>query len=248
MDKFSSNMPAVVSVDIKSAAYPKRMKFLLADKAPNVLYALGNMDLLVEDSLGFCGSRNVSDKGLEIARDCAEQAVANGKVVLSGNARGVDRMVHKTALEQGGKTVLVLPEGIDNFRLVKELKNVWDWERTLVISEFAPNARWQTWNAMKRNKTILSLVSAMIVIEAGDKGGTLAAGKDSLKMNIPLFVVNHADMNISLGGLSLIEMGGRRLNKSLSTERASMGPVFEAMSAEHSKVHQTMTEGSLFDE
>jgi DNA processing protein len=239
------DIPEVETINIDSQNYPKRLHLRLGDKAPKTLYAIGNIDLLNEDSLGFCGARNVSEKGLTIAKDCAEQAVENNKVILSGNARGVDRMVHKTALEAGGKTILILPEGINKFQIVKELKKVWDWKRTLIISEFSPDTNWQTWNAMKRNKTILSLVSAMIVIEAGEKGGTIAAGKDSLKMRIPLFVVNHADMNISLGGKTLIELGGCKLNKSESTGRANMLPIFSEMDRQRLKKHRVITEGEL---
>ncbi len=239
------NIPQTETISIDSSNYPKRLQLRLGEKAPKTLYVIGNLDLLEEDSLGFCGSRNVSEKGLSIAKDCAEQAVENDKVVLSGNARGVDRMVHKAALKAGGKTVLVLPEGINKYRIVKELKEVWDWKRTLIISEFPPDANWQTWNAMKRNRTILSLVSAMIVIEAGEKGGTIAAGKDSLKMRIPLFVVNHADMNISLEGKTLIELGGLKLNKSESTGRANMVPIFNAMEQHRSQKHRVITEGKL---
>ena len=237
--------PPIQEIGISSPVYPKRLQLFLGKTSPVTLYTLGNLKLLNEDAMGFCGSRNVSGKGLLIAEDCATQAVNNNKVVLSGYARGVDRAVHKAALENGGKTILILPEGINNFRIVNELKESWNWDRTLVISEFIPNMSWKTWNAMKRNQTILALVSSMIVIEAGETGGTIAAGKEALKMHIPLFVVNHSDMNISLGGKTLIEAGGVRLNKSESTGRANMTPVFQAMERHRKQKFKTAVEGEL---
>jgi len=216
----------IVEAKKGSPPYPRRMERLLCSKAPELLLMMGNVSLLDKDALGFCGSRDVTEKGLRIARDCTEQAVQLSRVIISGNARGVDRAVHKTALECGGETILVLAEGMQSFYINTELRSVWDWNRVLVISEFAHNATWKTWHAMQRNRTILSLVSAMIVIEAGKQGGTIAAGKDALKFGVPLFVVNREDVQSSLGGVYLLERGGFRLNKSNKTGRANMKQVF----------------------
>ncbi len=220
--------PEIIPLRKQEPGYPQRLQQLLGKAAPAELFAMGNLSLLESRGLGFCGSRDVSEKGLHIARDCAQQSVDGGFVVVSGNARGVDRMVHKTALQHGGSTLFVLPEGLNHFRIHSDLKPNWDWDRVLVLSQFAPDQKWQTWNAMKRNKTILALVFAMIVIEAGEKGGTLAAGQDALKMSVPLFVVNRTDMDSSLGGKKLLQMGGHMLNKSQSKGRANMQPVFSA--------------------
>ncbi len=224
-----ASFPAIISLEKGHPDYPIRLAALLGNKAPATLYCQGNLQLLTQAALGFCGSRNVTQKGLEIARDCAHQAAARNKVVISGNARGVDRMVHMTALESGGNTIFVLPEGINHFRVNKDLRPFWDWQRALVLSEFPPQQPWKAWNAMKRNKTILSLVSAMIVIEAGEKGGTIAAGKDALAMGVPLFVINRTDMDASIGGRQLLDMGGRKLQKSPLTGKANMGPVMQTM-------------------
>lgn len=234
-----TSFPTIISLESGQQGYPPRLTALLGSKAPATLYCQGNLQLLTQDALGFCGSRNVTHKGLEIARDCAQQAATRNKVVVSGNARGVDRMVHMTALKAGGSTIFVLPEGINRFRVNKDLRPFWDWQRVLVLSEFSPDQPWKAWNAMKRNKTILSLVSAMIVIEAGEKGGTVAAGKDALHMGVPLFVINRTDMDASLGGKQLLDMGGRKLQKSQHTGKANMGPVLQTM-AETGGVFHTM--------
>lgn len=229
MKQSPPSFPKVQVLSKGENGYPEKMLLRLQNKAPDKLYCLGNASLFKRNSLAFCGSRDVTEKGLEIASDCARQTVENRKVVVSGNARGVDRMVHKTALECGGSTILVLPEGLDHFRIHKDLQAVWDWERVLVVSEFPLNTPWKTWNAMKRNKTILALVTAMIVIEAGEKGGTLAAGKAALDMRVPLFVINRTDMDASLGGKQLLDLGGRKLQKSVETDKANMSPVLQAM-------------------
>jgi len=242
----SIEFPTITSLKKGNTEYPPNLVIRLQDKAPDQLHCLGNLSLLKKTGIGFCGSRNVSDKGLQIAKDCATQASNQGYVVVSGNARGVDRAVHQAALESGGETILVLPEGLDHFRIVRSLKTNWDWERVLVISEFPPSHPWKTWNAMKRNKTILSMVGAMIVVEAGEKGGTLAAGMDAFKMGVPLFVVTRTDMEASKGGQILIEMGGRKLGKNPNRDVANMEPIYHATN-DNSKIAPVRARQLSFD-
>ena len=98
----------------------------MGNKAPKHLNMVGNIDLLNIDGLGFCGSRKISSKGLETAQDCANQVAHHNISVVSGNAAGVDFEAHYNCLKAGGKTILVLPEGINHFRIKKVLQPVWD--------------------------------------------------------------------------------------------------------------------------
>ena len=63
-----------------------------------------------------------------------------------------------------------------NFRIRKNLKDVWDWKRTLVISEFLPSDCRTASRAMQRYQTIIGLSNAMILIASGKNGGSIAAG------------------------------------------------------------------------
>lgn len=146
--------PSVELLEPNRPVYPPGMS--RGGKAP-VLSTLGNLALLDVPGLGFCGSRKASEKGIDVATDCAEQAVKAGFVVISGNAAGVDLAAHHTALAQGGATILVLAEGINSFRIRRELKPVWDWDRVLVISQFPAAAVWQAYRAMERNDVIIAL-------------------------------------------------------------------------------------------
>ena len=153
------------------------------------LWVLGNTELLKKDGISFCGSRKASEKGLETARHCAIGAVNNGVGTISGNALGVDLNVHGAKLENGGWSIFVLAEGINNFRIKRALADVWDWERCLVISQYDPDTRWQVWRAMERNKLIIALGIAMIVVEAGETRGTREAARQTIKAGKPLFAV-----------------------------------------------------------
>src|SRR5207245_228710 len=106
---------------------------------------------------GFSGSRKASDKGLDVARDCAEQLVAAEVVVASGYAAGVDTCAHTAALAAGGMTILVLAEGIEHFHMKPEMEKVWSWERACVVSEFTPSSPWSAGNALQRNRSIVGV-------------------------------------------------------------------------------------------
>jgi DNA processing protein len=211
------------------AAYPTMVRNLYGRRSPK-LWLLGNPKLLGSLSVGFCGSRHASERGLAVARDAAGQLAETDVTVVSGNAAGVDLEAHRTALEVGGNTILVLPEGIDHFRIRKELKPIWDWNRVLVVSQYSPSDRWQSFRAMERNGLIVALSQAMIVIEAGETGGTLNAGFSTLKQEKPLFVAYYENMIDSAKGNSiLIDKGGVRLGRNDETGRAAVRKIWDAI-------------------
>lgn len=215
------------TIDIESRIYPDKLKDILQKHAPKRLYCLGNLDLLITNSVGFCGSRHASDKGIAVAKDCVEQLVEKNYSVVSGNASGIDFITHFTALKNGGNTILVLPEGINNFSIKKNFETVWNWEHTLVVSEFNPDAIWRSYQAMQRNSTIIALSQAMIVIEAGEKGGTLEAGKTALRLGCPTYVVEYSDIdNLAPGNKLLLQKGAFSLKKSPHTQRANISKIF----------------------
>lgn len=214
---------------LDDSLYPVSLKQILGKHAPTALYYKGNLALLMKQGVGFCGSRNASDKGLDTAKDCAEQVADESLVVISGNASGVDLVAHRTALEKGGSTILVLPEGMNHFRIKKELRDMWDWPRVLVITQFKPTEIWQAYRAMTRNQVIIGLSKAMIVIEAQEKGGTIEAGKSALKLKVPLFVAEYQDMTHTPGNVRLLEMGAATLKKRQSAGRAKLTSLFEVI-------------------
>jgi len=182
------------------ARYPATLLNLFGSFLPPDIWVAGNVSLLGEKAVGFCGSRKASDRGLEVAADCARQLSEAGVIVVSGYAPGVDMASHEAALKNGGRTIIVLPEGINHFRIKKTVKSLWDWERILVVSQFPRDAIWRADRAMERNKVIVALSRAVIVLEAREQGGTLNAGYSALQLGKPLFVALYDDMNGSRDG------------------------------------------------
>ncbi len=206
------------------SSYPVGLQRMLKLNTPPVLTLLGNVGLLETKKVGFSGSRKVSDKGLEITRDCVSQlAVLPGVSIVSGYAQGVDREAHRTALASGGSTIVVLPNGISEFSMRRELSDVWDWDRVLVVSEYLPEDKWSVARAMNRNSTIIGLCDAMFVAEAGATGGSLDAGLKTLADGKPLFVPQYGEWPESaLGNRRLLEMGAWPVLRSLRSGHANV--------------------------
>ncbi|MET3565595.1 DNA processing protein [Leifsonia sp. 563] len=168
---------------------------LVSDGKPlmPILFFRGNKDLFYADGVGMCGSRHVTPQGLAAADRCGTAVSLRNLTIVSGYAKGVDTATHLAALRNGGSTVIVLAEGIDHFRVKREFAKDFDAERTLVISQFSPSQPWQAHAAMARNSIIFGLSKALVVIEAGEKGGTLAAGEGAMKLGRPVMVVDFGD-------------------------------------------------------
>lgn len=201
-----------LTLNIDSNQYPGQLARALGGKAPKQLQCMGNVDLLLSKTIGFSGARKASAKGLDLAETYAGQFAREGWTVVSGYASGVDVASHRGALAAGGSTILVLPHGLDGFTLRPELRKEWDWSRTLVISQFAPEAPFQAFRAIQRNAVIAGLSLGVLVFEAGALGGTLNTGLTTLQLKIPLFAAVYDGMPpTAVGHRLLIARGGRPL-------------------------------------
>jgi DNA processing protein len=188
-----------------------------------ILFYWGDPQLFRRDGVGMCGSRAVTELGLQAARACGEEVSNRGLIVISGYARGVDTETHLAALQSGGSTVIVLAEGFDHFRVKRAFARDFDPARVLVVSQFPPTQPWGAYAAMARNSVIFGLGRALVVIEAGDRGGTLAAGKGALKMGRPVIALDFGDATPP-GNRTLLEAGARKVQS-----RAELGDVLDGM-------------------
>jgi DNA processing protein len=104
--------------------YPHSLGVAFGKLLPPDIWYLGNVGIIETKTVGFCGSRGASEYGLQIAADCASQLSAAGVTVVSGYASGVDMASHEAALASGGRTIIVLAEGIDQFRIKKSIASL----------------------------------------------------------------------------------------------------------------------------
>ena len=189
--------------------YPQHVKGLLLGSVPFELCALGNIDILKMPGVSFSGSRSTCIATEAVQNRLIEGLVERGYSIISGNAQGSDLQAHKACLKNGGYTILVLPEGIQKFKVRPELYEVWDWERCLVISQFKSDESWSVKKAMIRNHLIAGLGRALFVNHAEkETGGTMAAGFYTLRKNGPVYALEATqETGIMPGCKKLIEYG-----------------------------------------
>lgn len=217
-------------ISILNEHYPKDLKLHLSTRTPPVLSYIGNINLLKKKRVGISGSRKVSSKGISIAADCVSQLAQRDICIISGYATGVDQIAHYTAITEGASTIIILPEGINSFRIKKELESIWDWSKILVLSEFIPSDKWSVGRAMLRNNTIIGLSDIMIIVEAGEIGGSFDAGLSSIKKGKYVFVPRYVTPPESaLGNDLLINKGAFPILMKKDTQKANLNKVFEIL-------------------
>ena len=210
--------------------YPKDLRNVLGDESPVLLLCTGNLGLLGLASVGFCGSRGASEKGIRTAQDSAGLLSREHINIVSGYAAGVDMSAHRAALRTGGTTTIVLAEGILRFRIKIAIKDEWDYDRVLVLSEYGPNLPWSVSHAMQRNRTICGLSRALVLIEARSSGGSIEAGRECLRLGLPLFAaVYEGSPDFATGNDELLRQGAKRLMKSRRTDLPNIRPILEAV-------------------
>ena len=169
--------------------YPKILKKNLGKAAPTVIFTKGNKELLNESSIAIVGSRNADKISLQFTDNVAKRISASNGVVVSGFAKGVDRQALDSALAAGGKSIIVLPQGIMTFASgFKQYYKHIIQGHVLVMSSFAPKAPWSKEFAMARNPIIYGMASHIYVAQSDDKGGTWSGVLDGLRKNRAIYV------------------------------------------------------------
>jgi DNA processing protein len=190
-----------------SAEYPPELLDL--STPPAQLYALGTASALDGARVSIVGTRKSTAYGERATRTLTAAFARAGVAVISGMARGIDGIAHRTALEQGGRTVAVLGTGIDvpypaGHRHLHRMIA----ERGLVLSENAPGITAYQGAFPRRNRIIAALAPVTIVVEAGRKSGALNTASQALELGrVVAAVPGPIDSEQSAGSNELIRDG-----------------------------------------
>jgi DNA processing protein len=148
------------------------------------------VDVLSAPSVAIVGSRAASAYGLSVAGQLAEDLAACGLVVVSGLARGIDSAAHRGALAVNGVTVAVLGSGVDVMYPPEHAALAASIDRDgAVISELVPGTPPQAFFFPQRNRIISGLSRAVVVIEAGEKSGSLITARCALEQGRDVLAV-----------------------------------------------------------
>jgi len=164
--------------------YPETFRERLEHLAPPVLFVVGNRGLLTGDGIGIVGSRNVTPEGKEASEEIARAAVALGRAVVSGAARGVDTFAMNAAFFAQGTVIGVVADALQARIRKPEILRAIDDDTICLISQQHPAAGFTPASAMSRNKLVYALSETTIVVATDlETGGTWAGATEALKKN-----------------------------------------------------------------
>ena len=187
--------------------YPESLKKIY--DPPAFLFIKGS--ILQEDnlSIGIVGSRVTSIYGKNVTEQFAMELAELKFTIISGMARGIDTVAHKSALKAGGRTIAVLGSGID-YIYPPENKKLFEQivENGAVISEYPLGTYPDAGNFPRRNRIISGLSLGVLITEAGAKSGALITAFQALEQNREVFAVpGPINSGKSTGSNQLIKEG-----------------------------------------
>jgi len=159
--------------------------------APRALYLRGDASLLHQGPrVSVVGSRKASAEGLKRASFLVRALVSQKMVVVSGLAEGIDTAAHTTAMESGGRTIAVLGTPLDKaYPAVNRDLQEKIAAGHLLVSQFRPGTPVTPKNFPFRNRTMALLTDATVIVEAGEKSGTVHQGWEALRLGRLLFLM-----------------------------------------------------------
>ncbi len=182
--------------------------------------------------IGIVGTRRATEYGRRMAHDLASDLAAEGWVVVSGLAAGIDAAAHRGALAAGGTTIAVLGCGVDrvypvaNRELYEEIGR-----RGLLLSEYPPTRTPRKHHFPERNRIIAALGEALVVVQAGEKSGALITAGLALDLGREVLAVpGPADQPVSRGVHRLLRDGAALVETSMDVleEVGGIGSVASA--------------------
>ena len=167
--------------------YPQHLADLSG--APPGLFVRGLLPAAA--GVAVVGTRRCTAYGKRLAFSYGRAIAAAGWPLVSGLARGIDGAAHRGTVKAGGIGVAVLGSGLaalyprEHAGLAEELIS----SGGAIVSEYPPTAAPFGWRFPPRNRIISGLSCAVVVVEAGVKGGALITARLALEQGVDVFAV-----------------------------------------------------------
>jgi DNA processing protein len=235
----------VISMD--DPFYPPGLKEIY--DPPLILYVRGNPEVLTRPGIAMVGTRHPTPYGSGMAERLACDLAAQGLVIISGMARGVDTASHRGAIAAKGKTLAVFGTGIDviypkeNSRLAEQILALGG----ALISEFPLGTFAAPQNFPIRNRILSGMSLGVLVVEAAEYSGTRITARCALEQNRDVFAVpgNVTNKN-SWGPNTLIKQGAKLVATWEDVWEDLPAEVRLTLSPQPSAESQSVSSASLF--
>ncbi|MBU4351141.1 DNA-processing protein DprA [Candidatus Parcubacteria bacterium] len=205
-------------VELKDKKYPELLKKIKG--APKKLYYKGNWEDIFsaeggpasggKNCLAVVGSRRLTSYGRRMTQLLVSEIAASGITIVSGFMYGGDEAAHQATVEVGGRTIAVMPCGIDLIHpeYQEELYQKILDNRGLILSEFEGNFPPALWTYPKRDRIVAGLSQAVLVVEAGLVSGTFITVKHARSFGRKVFAVpGPLTSEVSKGTAQMIKEG-----------------------------------------
>jgi DNA processing protein len=199
----------VITCNDKS--YPRRLKEIY--DFPPLLYMRGELKPEDDWCLAVVGTRRATVYGKQITEEITSDLARSKITIVSGLARGIDTIAHRSALEAGGRTIAVFASGLDivypaeNTRLAQDIM-----EHGALLSEYPLGTRPRAENFPRRNRILSGLSLGVLVTEGGEDSGAMITAADALEQNREVFAVPGSILSPSSRGTNqLIQKGEAKL-------------------------------------
>lgn len=156
-----------------SENYPLILRKRLGLDSPGSLWAKGDMSLLDTPAVALVGSRDLGSENEAFARCAGRQAALQGFTLVSGNARGADRIAQESCLTEGGSVISVVADSLESHPVRANV---------LYLSEDGFDQPFSAQRALQRNRIIHALGWKTFVAQSGfGKGGTWSGTVNNLR-------------------------------------------------------------------
>jgi len=189
--------------------YPARLKEIY--DYPPVLYVKGSIIDKDEWCLAVVGTRRPTVYGRQVTDEIVTELSRSRITIVSGLARGIDSVAHKSALEAGGRSIAVMGGGLDsiypaeNANLARSIT-----KNGALLSEYHPGMKPRPENFPRRNRIMSGISLGVLVIEAGKSSGALITANLALEQNREVFAIPGSILSpVSIGTNQLIKEGAK---------------------------------------
>ncbi|MCY3076733.1 DNA-processing protein DprA [Aerococcus mictus] len=192
--------------------YPDLLKE--SHKPPLVLFCQGNIDWLKADCLSIVGARDCSNYTQKVI-DKLMPNLVNSLVIVSGLARGVDSLAHRSSIQNSGRTIAVIGTGLAKV-YPKEHRALQDFiaKNHLLVSPLPSFTGVKKWHFPYRNEVIAGLSRATWVVEAKKKSGSLITANYALQANREVLATPGNIFSVrSQGTNALIQAGAKLISE-----------------------------------
>ncbi|HCP13957.1 MAG TPA: DNA-protecting protein DprA [Planctomycetaceae bacterium] len=187
--------------------YPRRL--LEICDYPRILFQRGVLLPQDELAIAIVGSRRCTAYGLRQAERLGASLARAGLTVVSGLARGIDQAAQRAAVRAGGRTLAILPAGVQNIYPPEHADFAAEIvQQGALLSEMSHHQQLLPGLFPQRNRIISGLSLGVLVIEASRRSGALYTARHALEQGRDVFAVpGPVDSLASAGCLELLRDG-----------------------------------------